>query len=127
MYEINNSEKVFNIVKPVYNPLVEEFWGLFLNSKLNLINKELLARGSLNYCPVHPRDIFREAVKSNCYAIILAHNHPSNDPQPSESDIRLTKKLLAAAKIVEIPILDHIVFTENNYVSLREKKLIRWV
>jgi len=78
----------------------------------------------LNYCPVHPRDLFREAIKANSYALIIAHNHPSLDPSPTVEDIKLTKRLVRISKMLEIPILDHIIFAANEYYSFKEKKLI---
>ena len=124
MSPIYNSLLAFKLLKPIFNPDVEEFWTLFLNSDLSVISKLLVAKGTLNYCPVHPRDLFREAVRLNCYALIIAHNHPSRNPFPTDEDIKLTKKLTKAASLLEIPILDHIIYTDKNYFSFKEKKLI---
>lgn len=124
MSPIHNSQLAFKLLKPIFNPHVEEFWTIFLNADLSVLSKQLVAKGTLNYCPVHPRDLFREAVKLNSFALIIAHNHPSLNPTPTEEDIKLTKKLVKIAKILEIPILDHIIYTNKIYFSFKEKKLI---
>lgn len=84
----------------------------------------LVSKGSLNYCPVHPRDLFREAIKANAFALIIAHNHPSQDPNPTKEDLNLTKRLVKISKLIEIPILDHIIFTNDSYFSFKENNLI---
>lgn len=124
MSEIHNSNMAFECLKNLFNPDVEEFWLLPLDVSLTLKAPLMLSRGTLNYCLVHPRDIFREAIRSNAYALIVAHNHPSLQVQPSLEDIQLTKKLLRIAKLIEIPIIDHIIFTNSKYFSFKENNLI---
>jgi len=68
-------------------------------------------------------EVFRDAVKENCAAIVVAHNHPSGDPTPSPEDIRVTRELVAAGKLLDIEVLDHLVIGRNKHVSLRQKKL----
>ena len=84
----------------------------------------MISRGTLNFCLVHPRDLFREALKANSFAIIIAHNHPSLNTLPTPEDLLLTRKLVKISKIIEIPILDHIIFTDAKYYSFKENKLI---
>ena len=86
----------------------------------------LLTKGTLNYCPVHPRDLFRECLKANAFTFLIAHNHPSLNVNPSEEDLKLTRKLLKLSRLLEIPMTDHIIFSDQNYFSLRENKSIRW-
>jgi DNA repair protein RadC len=124
MSPIHNSQLAFDILKPHFNAECEEFWLITLNSQLSCQRPILISRGTLNYCPVHPRDLFREAIKANSYALIIAHNHPSLDPSPTVEDIKLTKRLVRISKMLEIPILDHIIFAANEYYSFKEKKLI---
>ena len=126
MSPIHNSHEAFQILKSKFNPDVEEFWLLTLNSKLALINIALLARGTLNYCPVHPRDLFRECIKDNAYTFLIAHNHPSLDVMPSVEDIKLTRKFFKLAQLLEIAMADHIIFTDKIYFSMREKNSISW-
>ena len=124
MSHIHNSRLAFELLKPVFNPDAEEFWLIILNSDLTSKGLMLIAKGTLNYCPVHPRDLFREAVRGNAYAIIIAHNHPSLDTTPTKEDLKLTKKFCKLAAMLEIPILDHLVFTNEAYFSFKENKLI---
>ncbi len=84
----------------------------------------MISRGTLNFCLVHPRDLFREALVANAYALIIAHNHPSLNLQPTAEDIELTKKLTLIAGIIEIPIIDHLIFSDENYFSFKENNLI---
>lgn len=117
---ITTTHEAFSYLQNHYNPDVEEFWGIFLNNHLEILNAKLLHRGTVNYCTVHPRDLFREAIRHNSSAIIIAHNHPSGHLEPSKSDIILTKKMLKIGKLLEIPILDHIIFTNENFYSLKQ-------
>jgi len=87
------------------------------------------ARGLVDTCPVHPREIFREAVRCSASSVILAHNHPSGDPTPSKEDIDITRRLIEAARILGIRVVDHLIVGKPSpstpgYVSLREKNLV---
>lgn len=126
MSEIHNSYLAFNILKSKFNPEAEEFWLMTLNSNLILTGLILLTKGTLNYCPVHPRDLFRECLKANAFTFLIAHNHPSFNVCPSEADLKLTRKLLKLSKLLEIPMTDHIIFSDKSYFSLRENKSICW-
>ncbi|WP_405116355.1 DNA repair protein RadC [Paenibacillus sp. FSL K6-1217] len=99
----------------------EHFICLFLNTKNHVIAQETLSMGSLNASIVHPREVFRAAMKCSSAAIICAHNHPSGDPTPSPEDISLTSRLMQAGEIVGIDVLDHLVIGDSSYVSLKEK------
>ncbi len=97
---------------------------LFLDTKNRIIHKQTIFIGSLNASIVHPREIFREAVKRSAASIICVHNHPSGDPTPSQEDIQVTKRLVEAGKIMGIELLDHIIIGNQKYVSLKEKGYI---
>lgn len=99
----------------------EHFVCLFLNTKNHVIAQETLSMGSLNASIVHPREVFRAAMKCSSAAIICAHNHPSGDPAPSPEDIALTSRLLQAGEIVGIDVLDHLIIGDSRFVSLKEK------
>lgn len=99
----------------------EHFVCLFLNTKNHVIAQETLSMGSLNASIVHPREVFRAAMKWSSAAIICAHNHPSGDPTPSPEDIALTSRLRQAGEIVGIDVLDHLVIGDGSFVSLKEK------
>ncbi|MES2802601.1 MAG: JAB domain-containing protein [Bdellovibrionota bacterium] len=120
---IDNAQKAFQLLSSNYNPHAEEFWGVYLTHQMELIKIVMVHKGTLNSCKIHPRDLFREAVHANCYAIIIAHNHTSQSVEPSLEDVRITKKLLRCAKLLEIPILDHMIFTQDKYFSFSEAKL----
>ncbi|MFT9496765.1 MULTISPECIES: RadC family protein [Bacillota] len=100
----------------------EHFEVLFLNTKNEIIGRKNIFKGSLNASIVHPREIFREAVKLSAASIIAGHNHPSGNPTPSREDIDVTKRLVDAGKVVGIEVLDHVIIGHNGkYVSLKEK------
>lgn len=105
---------------------VERFQVLLLNTRRRLILVDKLSQGTLDSLLVHPRDVFRSAITSNAAAIVLAHNHPSGDPTPSESDIKVTRDLIRAGQLLKIEVLDHVIVgratqeRNKDYVSLRE-------
>ncbi|MBP1156590.1 DNA repair protein RadC [Paenibacillus sp. PvR052] len=98
----------------------EHFVCLFLNTKNHVIGQETLSMGSLNASIVHPREVFRAAIKRSSASIVCAHNHPSGDPTPSPEDVQITKRLVQAGDIVGIDVLDHIVIGDQRFVSLKE-------
>ncbi|AYC29748.1 RadC family protein [Paenisporosarcina cavernae] len=99
----------------------EHFLALFLNVKNQVIHKQTIFIGSLNASIVHPRELFREAVKRSAASIICAHNHPSGNPTPSPEDIEVTKRLKEAGMIIGIELLDHVIIGDHQFVSLKEK------
>jgi len=99
----------------------EHFVVLHLDSKNRLIGEEIASVGSLDTAIVHPREIFKTAVKRSAASIICAHNHPSGDPTPSFEDIEVTRRLVEAGRILGVEVLDHVVIGENCYVSIKEK------
>ncbi|MEJ5227088.1 DNA repair protein RadC [Thermodesulfovibrio sp.] len=121
----NSAETVFRYFYPKLNGLKKEvFITLLLDTKLRLIREVKVSEGTLNQSLIHPREVFKEAVKESAYAIILVHNHPSGDPSPSDQDIDITKKLKKASEILEIPILDHIIIGNGRYFSMKERGII---
>lgn len=98
----------------------EHFAALILNRKHAVLAFELVAIGSLEAVIVHPREVFRAAMRRGGAAVVLAHNHPSGDPTPSPEDLQLTRRLLRAGEIVGIEVLDHVVIGDDAFVSLRE-------
>lgn len=124
-------KKLLDTPKMVYNYLREKigneknehFVILFLDTKNNVINHEVSV-GILNASLVHPREVFIKAITQGASHVVIAHNHPSGDPTPSDEDVETTKRLIEAGKILGISVADHIVITRNDYRSLRESKLI---
>lgn len=99
----------------------EHFVCLFLNTKNHVLAQETLSMGSLNASLVHPREVFRAAIKRSSASIICAHNHPSGDPTPSREDIELTGRLVEAGSLIGIDVLDHVIIGDHTYVSLKEQ------
>jgi DNA repair protein RadC len=99
----------------------EHFVVLFLNVKNQILHKQTIFIGSLNASIVHPREIFREAVKRSAASIICAHNHPSGNPTPSTEDIDVTKRLYEAGLLMGIELLDHVIIGDHQFISLKEK------
>lgn len=98
----------------------ENFVVLMLDAKNQVIGINTVSVGSLSSTPVHPREVFKPAILSNAAGIILCHNHPSNDPTPSEDDRKLTAQLKAAGELLGIPVVDHIIITETEkYYSFK--------
>lgn len=93
---------------------VERFWALCLDRKNRLIRRIEVTKGTATSCLVHPREVFREAIRLSASAIIVAHNHPSGDPAPSRADIQVTRQLRESAKVIGIDLLDHIVLGRKN-------------
>ncbi|MFJ7663141.1 DNA repair protein RadC [Lysinibacillus sp. NPDC097162] len=99
----------------------EHFVVLFLDVKNQIIHKKTIFIGGLNASIVHPREIFREAVKRSAATIICAHNHPSGVPTPSPEDIEVTKRIQEAGFIIGIELLDHVIIGDHQFISLKEK------
>jgi len=102
----------------------EHFVIFYLDSRNQEIKREIISVGTLNANLVHPREVFEPAIRNLAAQIILAHNHPSGDPEPSEDDLEITKRLLEAGKILGIEVIDHVIVTKTGFISFKEKKLI---
>jgi DNA repair protein RadC len=99
----------------------ERFVVLLLNTRHEVLGRAELAHGGLASSPVHPREVFKAAVRESAAAVILVHNHPSGDPTPSRADLTMTRHLCRAGGVMGIPVLDHLIVGEGRYVSLRER------
>lgn len=102
----------------------EEFHVMFFNTKQVLIREILLSRGTVNAALATPREIYAEALRNQAVSIILVHNHPSGNPEPSQEDIELTWNIREAGEIIGLPLIDHVIIGDNAYVSLKERGLI---
>lgn len=102
----------------------EHFNIILLNTKNEVIAIENISIGSINASIVHPREVFVKAIKRTSSSIILVHNHPSGDPQPSREDISVTKRLVEVGKLIGIEVLDHVIIGDNVYISLKEKNIM---
>lgn len=101
----------------------ENFMALYLDTKYNLITKDIISSGDLESTSMHPREVFRGAIKSNAVSVIVMHNHPSNDPSPSLQDKEITKRLQKSGKIIGIEMLDHIIICKDSFYSAKEDKI----
>lgn len=105
---------------------VENFQVILLNTRRKLIRVERISQGTLDTILVHPREVFKPAITANAAAVVLAHNHPSGDPMPSEADIKVTRDLIRAGQLLKIEVLDHVIIGRatqerpRDFVSLRE-------
>ena len=102
----------------------ESFVAVLLSTKNHVLKTPVISVGSLNASIVHPRELFREAINASAAAVIVAHNHPSGDPTPSPEDVALTRKLVEAGTLLDIPVLDHLILGDGRYISLKEKGIL---
>lgn len=124
---LDTPERVANLLREenrLYE--VENFQVILLNTRRRLLRVEQVSQGTLDTILVHPREVFRAAINAGAAAVVLAHNHPSGDPTPSEADIKVTRDLIRAGQLLKIEVLDHIILGRaseerpRDYVSLRE-------
>lgn len=115
---------VWDQLKDIRDNKKEHFVVFFLDARNQEIKREIISIGSLNASLVHPREVFEPSIRYSAAQIIVAHNHPSGDPDPSEEDLVITKRLVSAGKILGIDIIDHIIVAKNKFISFKEKGLI---
>ena len=116
--KINSSKLAYDFIGPILKDLeVEEFWILLLNGASLLLSRECISRGGISSTVVDARIIFKRAINQGATSIILVHNHPSGRVTPSQQDIRLTKNLVEAGKIIGIPVSDHLIIAGEDYYS----------
>ncbi|PIZ64380.1 hypothetical protein CO051_00935 [Candidatus Roizmanbacteria bacterium CG_4_9_14_0_2_um_filter_39_13] len=118
---INSPQDAVDQLTEIRSKKKEYFVALYLNARNQLIHKETISIGTLNASLVHPRDVFEPGVRMNAASIIISHNHPSGDPKPSDPDIRITKQLKEAGEILGIQLQDHLIVTEETYLSMKEE------
>jgi len=123
--KITSSKDVYNVLyADLSDKNYEEFWVLLLDRSNQIIKKVNISEGGISGTVADPKKIFKLALENNSSSIILAHNHPSNNLSPSEQDKKLTKKIIAAGKTLEIGVLDHIILGSDNYFSFADESLI---
>ena len=123
--KITSPGQFFELFRPVFlEQPCEIFLVAWLSSSNRVIGFEKITQGTLNTSVVDPRAVFKGAIVANAASIIVAHNHPSFNPEPSNEDITITKKLVECGKILEIPVFDHIIFAGDQFTSFVEKRLI---
>ena len=123
--KITSPRDFFDLFLPVFKEEpVEIFIVAWLSTANRIIGFEKVSVGNLNSSIVDPRSVFRSSIVANSASIIVAHNHPSGNPEPSEEDISITKKLVESGKILGVHVFDHLIFVEDTYTSFVERRLI---
>lgn len=119
--QLLSPQDVFDNLKDIRESKKEHFVVFFLDSRNQQIHREIISIGTINASLVHPREVFEPAVKHLAVQVILSHNHPSGDLEPSEDDLAVNKRLVESGKILGIEVLDHIIVGPTGYLSLKEK------
>lgn len=119
-----NAERAYQVLRHLAELDVEEFWAVALNSQKRVLRSKMLFRGTVDRCPIHLRDVFRFACLENASSILVAHNHPSSSPEPSEEDLAITERLALAGEMMDIPVVDHIIVAKDGYSSLAARGLL---
>ena len=114
----NNPKMAYDELKGIYEQKKEFFIAFYLDSKNKIIAREIISIGTLNSSLIHARELFKGAILRSANTIILAHNHPSGNLEPSDEDLTATKKLQEAGDIIGIKILDHLIVSERGYKSI---------
>ena len=124
-YDIKNPQSVVKAIRAsIKDKAKEHFKLILLDTRNKIIGISTISIGTLNASLVHPREIFKEAIIHNSASVVLAHNHPSGDPEPSEEDLTITKRLVESGKILGIEVIDHIIIGKTNFSSFKERGLI---
>lgn len=123
--QITNSQETYKVLAPFLADLqTEEFWVVFLNQNNRIIGKSRLSSGGINQSVVDIRILFKNALQHFATGIIVAHNHPSGNLKPSQEDLKITKQIAEAGKILNIQLLDHLIVAQNSYLSFADENLL---
>jgi len=124
--KVGSPQDIANLMLPEFKGLDREYFkAILLNTKNAVIKIVTVAIGSLNAALVHPRETFKSAIAVSAASIVLVHNHPGGDPEPSREDEELTLRFIQAGKLLGIELLDHVILGDGSFVSLRERGLIK--
>lgn len=120
-----DSDSIYQCIKPeLLDKSIEEFWVVLLSKHNYLIKKQFISSGGMTVTLADPQLVFKAALDYQAAAIVLVHNHPSGNPEPSEKDIALTKKLIEGGKLLDVTVLDHIIVAESSYFSFADDYLL---
>ncbi|KIA83507.1 hypothetical protein OA84_08330 [Kaistella solincola] len=123
--QITNSQETYKILAPFLADLqTEEFWAIFLNQNNRIIGKSRLSSGGINQSVVDIRILFKTALEHFATGLVVAHNHPSGNLKPSQEDLKITKQIAEAGKILNIQLLDHLILAQNSYLSFADENLL---
>lgn len=122
---INSSAKAGNYLVPILSRReTEAFVILFMDNQNTIIDHKIISSGTINEAPVYPREVLKAAIRRNAGSIMIAHNHPGGSLKPSQGDIAVTKKLIDAAQMLDIKILDHLIVAHDKFFSFAEEGLL---
>lgn len=123
--KIESAATIYELMHPVLaDKNTEEFWIVLLTRTNYFITQQLISRGGTAQLAVDPKVIFKTALDHHAASIVLVHNHPSNNPKPSQADIQLTERLWQCGKFLDIPIVDHLIYAEDTYFSFADEHLV---
>ena len=122
--KITCPEDILPMVEYLKGKKQEYFICITLNGAGEVIKSRVVTIGILNHSPVHPREVFSDAITDRCASVIFVHNHPSGNPEPSQQDLEITKRLIEAGKILGIDVLDHLIVSQRGHVSFKKRGLI---
>ncbi len=124
-FTLGSPEGVVKLARPILKDKKKEYFLVFpLDSRNQIMKEEIVSIGSSNASIAHPREIFKRTIANNAASVIIVHNHPSGDPEPSEDDLEITKQLVDAGKILGIEVSDHIIIGQKSFTSFKDKDLI---
>ncbi|MCX6282391.1 MAG: JAB domain-containing protein [Bacteroidetes bacterium] len=124
MQKITQSSAAYDLLRSIWNDqieLYESFYVLYMNRANKVLGYRCISQGGISGTVVDPKAVFQAALLANASSLIMAHNHPSGNMQPSEADNKLTKKLIAAGKVLDIDVLDHLILDTNNFYSYADQ------
>lgn len=122
---VSTPEALFTNYRFLFDGQVRERFVVFwLSSSNRILGLEIISEGTLNSSLVHPREVFRGAIVATAASIIVAHNHPSENPEPSQEDLSVTKQIVETGKVIGVPVLDHVIFAGDGFTSLAERGLL---
>jgi DNA repair protein RadC len=125
--KIHNAASVFEQVRSYYfNKKQEVLMAIYLDNQKRIIKEVELFKGTINQSIVHPREVFKYALELNASFIILIHNHPSGDLTPSKDDLSFTKRMIELSELMQIKVIDHLIVSSSDFLSLRDNKYIRY-
>ena len=123
---IKTPKNAYEVIrKDILNKDQEYLYLLSMDSRNKLVSKDIISKGTINETLIHPREIFKKATSKSAYAIILIHNHPSNECSPSDEDIKVTKRIYKVGIEIGIPLIDHLVVSNNNFFSMKAHNLLK--
>ena len=118
----HNPRAVYDLVQPLVRDVKQEhFYGVYLNTRNRVLSVDLISVGTLNASIVHPREVFGRALEIQAASVVVVHNHPSGETDPSEDDLEITARLSEAGVVLGIQLLDHVIVAKGSFTSLKEE------